>query len=106
MKPIVFWFDPISPFAYLAFEQLPQALAGCSYAALYRRGVAEAERYGYDFFFYVPFADVAAARDTTARHQWLGPVYSPVNELHRQWFGGRAACKCIMFGLSAEPPDG
>lgn len=36
MKPIVFWFDPISPFAYLAFEQLPQALAGCSYAALYR----------------------------------------------------------------------
>ena len=77
-----------------------------SYAALYRRGVAEAERYGYDFFFYVPFADVAAARDTTARHQWLGPVYSPVNELHRQWFGGRAACKCIMFGLSAEPPDG
>jgi 2-hydroxychromene-2-carboxylate isomerase len=36
MKPIVFWFDPISPFAYLAFEQLPQVLAGCSYAVEYR----------------------------------------------------------------------
>ena len=36
MKPIVFWFDPISPFAYLAFEHLPQALAGCSYTVQYR----------------------------------------------------------------------
>ena len=36
MKPIVFWFDPISPFAYLAFEHLPQALAGCTYAVEYR----------------------------------------------------------------------
>ena len=36
MKPIVFWFDPISPFAYLAFEQLPQALAGCTYSVEYR----------------------------------------------------------------------
>ncbi len=36
MKPIVFWFDPISPFAYLAFERLPQALEGCTYAVDYR----------------------------------------------------------------------
>jgi 2-hydroxychromene-2-carboxylate isomerase len=36
MKPIVFWFDPISPFAYLAFEHLPQALAGCTYAVEHR----------------------------------------------------------------------
>ena len=36
MKPIVFWFDPISPFAYLAFEHLPQALEGCTYSVLYR----------------------------------------------------------------------
>ena len=31
MKHIIFWFDLISPFAYLAFEHLPQALEGCSY---------------------------------------------------------------------------
>ena len=36
MKRIVFWFDVISPFAYLAFEQLPQALEGCSYEVQYR----------------------------------------------------------------------
>jgi len=36
MKAITFWFDPISPFAYLAFEYLPQALEGCSYAVTYR----------------------------------------------------------------------
>ncbi len=36
MKPIVFWFDPISPFAYLAFERLPQALEGCTYSVEYR----------------------------------------------------------------------
>ncbi len=36
MKSITFWFDPISPYAYLAFEHLPQALAGCSYSVAYR----------------------------------------------------------------------
>jgi 2-hydroxychromene-2-carboxylate isomerase len=36
MKQITFFFDFISPFAYLAFERLPQALEGCSYAVDYR----------------------------------------------------------------------
>lgn len=36
MKRIVFWFDVISPFAYLAFERLPQVLEGCSYEVQYR----------------------------------------------------------------------
>lgn len=36
MTPITFWFDPISPYAYLAFERLPQVLQGCSYAVSYR----------------------------------------------------------------------
>lgn len=36
MKTIEFWFDPISPFAYLAFERLPQVLEGCSHAVEYR----------------------------------------------------------------------
>ncbi|MBL8308752.1 MAG: 2-hydroxychromene-2-carboxylate isomerase [Rubrivivax sp.] len=36
MKPIVFHFDPISPFAWLAFERLPQELAGLSHAVEYR----------------------------------------------------------------------
>ncbi len=36
MKHLRFWFDPLSPYAYLAFEQLPQALAGLSYNVEYR----------------------------------------------------------------------
>lgn len=36
MKAITFWFDPISPFAYLAFELLPEALVDCSHAVTYR----------------------------------------------------------------------
>lgn len=36
MKRIGFWFDPISPFAYLAFERLPQVLEGCHYEVQYR----------------------------------------------------------------------
>ena len=36
MKAIDFWFDPISPYAYLAFERLPEALVGLSYSVSYR----------------------------------------------------------------------
>lgn len=36
MKRITFWFDVLSPFAYLAFERLPQALEGCSYEVDYQ----------------------------------------------------------------------
>jgi 2-hydroxychromene-2-carboxylate isomerase len=36
MTPVTFWFDPVSPYACLAFERLPHALAGCSYAVTYR----------------------------------------------------------------------
>lgn len=36
MTPITFWFDPLSPYAWLAFDRLPQALEGCSYVVDYR----------------------------------------------------------------------
>ena len=36
MKQLSFWFDPISPFAYLAFERLPQVLEGISVEVSYR----------------------------------------------------------------------
>ena len=36
MKAIDFWFDPVSPYAYLAFERLPEALEGLSYSVSYR----------------------------------------------------------------------
>src|SRR5882757_759097 len=36
MKPLTFWFDPISPFACLAFEHMPQVLEGLSVDITYR----------------------------------------------------------------------
>lgn len=36
MKTITFYLDFISPYAYLAFEKLPQALTGCSYEVRYQ----------------------------------------------------------------------
>lgn len=36
MKLLQFYFDPISPYAALAFERLPEALAGLSYEVEYR----------------------------------------------------------------------
>jgi 2-hydroxychromene-2-carboxylate isomerase len=36
MTPITFWFDVVSPYAWLAFDRLPQALEGCSYVVDYR----------------------------------------------------------------------
>ena len=36
MKQLTFWFDPVSPFAYLAFERLPQALEGLSVDVRYQ----------------------------------------------------------------------
>jgi 2-hydroxychromene-2-carboxylate isomerase len=36
MKNLRFYFDPISPYAALAFDRLPEALAGCSYSVEYR----------------------------------------------------------------------
>lgn len=36
MKHVDFWFDPISPYAWLAFERMPQALEGLSISVDYR----------------------------------------------------------------------
>jgi 2-hydroxychromene-2-carboxylate isomerase len=36
MHHLDFWFDPVSPFAHLAFERLPQVLEGHSYEIRYR----------------------------------------------------------------------
>jgi len=36
MKAFDFWFDPVSPYAWLAFQRLPEAFAGLSYTVSYR----------------------------------------------------------------------
>ena len=36
MKELTFYFDVISPYAYLAFHQLPQVLQGLNYQVRYQ----------------------------------------------------------------------
>lgn len=83
MKTLDFWFDPISPFAYLAFERLPQVLEGCSYAVNHRpvlfaallghhgtKGPAEVESKRQWTFRHVHWLahDLGIAMQTPARH--------------------------------------
>jgi 2-hydroxychromene-2-carboxylate isomerase len=70
MKHLVFHLDFISPYAYLAFEQLPEALAGISYSVAYRPVLLGAllRQHGQ-----LGPAEIAAKRSWTYRHVlWLG----------------------------------
>jgi 2-hydroxychromene-2-carboxylate isomerase len=69
MKDISFYFDPISPFAWLAFAKLPDALAGLSYVVTYRPVLfgAVLAHHGQ-----LGPAEIAPKRDWTYRHvMWL-----------------------------------
>lgn len=69
MKHITFHLDFISPYAYLAFEQLPQALKGISYSVDYRPVLFAGmlKHYGQ-----LGPAEIAAKRDWTYRQaMWL-----------------------------------
>lgn len=69
MKHITFFLDFISPYAYLAFEELPQALMGLSYSVTYKPtalGVLLRHHGG------LGPAEIPAKRNWTYRHvMWL-----------------------------------
>ncbi len=70
MKHITFYLDFISPYAYLAFEQLPKALEGLSYSVAYRPVLLGAllKHHGQ-----LGPAEVPSKRSWTYRHVlWLG----------------------------------
>ncbi len=69
MKEITFYLDFISPYAYLAFEELPQALQGLSYSVRYKPVVLGAllRHHGS-----LGPAEIPAKREWTYRHvMWL-----------------------------------
>lgn len=69
MKHITFHLDFISPYAYLAFEQLPQALKGISYSVQYKPVLFASmlQHYGQ-----LGGAEIAPKRDWTYRQvMWL-----------------------------------
>jgi 2-hydroxychromene-2-carboxylate isomerase len=73
MKQITFHFDFISPFAYLAFEKLPETLAGLSYHVRYRPVLLGPllRQHGL-----LGPAEVAPKRQWTYRHVlWLGHAH-------------------------------
>ena len=88
MKQINFYLDFISPYAYLAFEELPQALMGLSYSVTYKPLLFAAllKHHGQ-----LGPAEIPAKRDWTYRHvQWLAqtkgltldlPAVHPFNPL-------------------------
>jgi len=70
VKHITFYLDFISPYSHLAFEQLPEALRGLSYAVSYKPVLLGAilRHHGQ-----LGPAEIPAKRDWTYRHvQWLG----------------------------------
>jgi 2-hydroxychromene-2-carboxylate isomerase len=70
MKDITFYLDFVSPYAWLAFERLPQALEGLSYQVRYRPVLLGAllQKYGNP-----GPAGIAPKREWTYRHaSWLG----------------------------------
>ena len=88
MKHITFYLDFISPYAYLAFEQLPESLQGLSYSVSYRPVLFAGMLKHHD---QLGPAEIAPKRDWTYRHVlWLAhslgialqmPVSHPFNPL-------------------------
>jgi 2-hydroxychromene-2-carboxylate isomerase len=101
VKRIDFWFDCISPYAWLAFDALPQALEGLSYTVDHRPLLLGAvlQHWGQK-----GPAEIAPKRDWTYRQvQWLAqrqglrlqlPLQHPFNPLALQ----RLAVACTPAG--------
>ena len=128
MKHLSFWFDPISPFAYLAFERLPQVLEGVSCEVRYRpilfaallehwgqKGPAEIEAKGAWTFRHVHWL---AHRHGIAMHTPAQHPFNPLAHLRLMLacapVGGtpnRRVCEAVLRhvwqrGGDANEPDG
>ena len=127
MTPVDFWFDPVSPYAYLAFERLPEAFVGLSYRVAYRpivfgallkafahKGPAEIEPKRAWTFRQVHWLGHRAgiAIDTPARHPFNPIVLSRLTWATAPEHGtpGRFACEQVLRhvwrgGADAEDPE-
>jgi len=102
MKRITFWLDFVSPYAYFAFERLPQALEGLSWLVEYRPVVLGPmlRHHGQ-----LGPAEIPAKRDWTYRHvQWLShhegiPLEMPATHPFNPLGLARLALACGEDGL-------
>lgn len=103
MKQITFYLDFISPYAYLAFEALPEALKGLSYAVEYRPVLFAGmlKHHGQ-----LGPAEIAPKRDWTYRHVlWLAhrhgiPMQMPASHPFNPLALLRLALACGMQGTA------
>src|SRR5438034_124868 len=93
MRHLAFYFDPISPFAYLAFERLPHALACAPEGGTPSRFVCE------QVFRHVwrGGGDPSDGARLAALAAQLAPLRDPA---------GDAVSACNCFGLSWKTPFG
>jgi 2-hydroxychromene-2-carboxylate isomerase len=101
MKALDFWFDPVSPFAYLAFERLPELLVGTSYSVSYRPIVFGALL---KHFAHKGPAEIEPKRAWTFRHvHWLAeregvPLATPARHPFNSLALSRLAWACAPAG--------
>ena len=103
MKRITFWLDFVSPYAYFAFERLPQVLEGLSWLVEYRPVVLGPmlRHHGQ-----LGPAEIPAKRDWTYRHvQWLShqegiPLDMPATHPFNPLGLARLALACGEDGLT------
>ena len=106
MKHVTFYLDFISPYAYLAFERLPEALEGLSYSVAYKPLLLGAvlRHHGQ-----LGPAEIPSKREWTYRQVlWLGHVHGipiempashPYNPLDRK----STRLNSSHYGLSRMP---
>lgn len=102
MKHITFYLDFISPYAYLAFEQLPQALQGLSYSVSYKPVLFAGmlKHHGQ-----LGPAEIGPKRDWTYRHVlWLAhslglPMQMPASHPFNPLALLRLAVACSAHGM-------
>ena len=108
MKHITFYLDFISPYAYLAFEQLPRSLEGVSYSVGYTPVLFGAilKHHGQ-----LGPAEIAPKRDWTYRHvQWLAhslgvPLQMPASHPFNPLGLLRLALACNTDGNDDGAPN-
>jgi len=100
MKHIDFYLDFISPYAYLAFEKLPEALEGLSYSVAYKPVLLGAvlKHHGQ-----MGPAEIPAKRSWTYRHVlWLGHAHGIPIEMPASHPYNPLAHLRLAFGTTAN----
>lgn len=104
MKRLIFHFDVISPFAYLAFERLPQVLEGCSYEVVYRPVLFAALLKAHA---HKGPAEIEPKRQWTFRHvHWLAHQHGvPMNTPAQHPFSPLALLRLLLASAEDGRPN-